>query len=279
MGNDAVSATRIHQVPPRAGCIHQVEETARVAHGSSCCCCSRRGAGLGPLGRHAERRHRPHRVFVILLDCCHRLAALVAALTAAGSEPEGVGDVRHLAGGVVEAGCRHVVADVRWQPVEEMCPEEHALRLPGWQQGQHEVHELPGTPIAELTTVLTAVDDSLAEIQRLGCEEVQQLGLEGPVGVGYVVNGVQDAADLLNHLLRESWQDQVEAQPGVSDVAAVEGGLRQLEPGASILGPEGQQFHFGQPCVLGPSWRKRRESSCVAVLATSSGEVVSRWSV
>ena len=100
-----------------------------------------------------------------------------------------------------------------------MCPEEHALRLPGWQQGQHEVHELPGTSIAELT----AVDDSLAEIQRLGREEVQQLGLEDPAGVVYVVDCMQDAADLLNHLLWESWQDQVEAQPAVGDVAPVEG--------------------------------------------------------
>ena len=76
--------------------------------------------------------------------------------------------------------------------------------LPGWQQGQHGVHELAGTPVAKLT----AVDDPLAEVQRLGSEAVQQLGLEGPVGVGYVVDGVQDATDLLNHLLRESWQDQ-----------------------------------------------------------------------
>ena len=36
--------------------------------------------GLGPLGLHAERCHRLFQVLVILLDCCHRLAALVAAL-------------------------------------------------------------------------------------------------------------------------------------------------------------------------------------------------------
>ena len=69
---------------------------------------------------------------------------------------------------------------------------------------------------------LTAVDDSLAEIQQLGGEAAQQLGLEGPVGVGDVVNGVEDAAELLDHL-QESWQDQVEAQPGVGDAATVEG--------------------------------------------------------
>ena len=38
---------------------------------------------------------------------------------------------------------------------------------------------MAGSPIAELT----AVDDLLAEIQRLGSEEVQQPGLEGPLGV------------------------------------------------------------------------------------------------
>ena len=70
---------------------------------------------------------------------------------------------------------------------------------------------------------LTAVDDSLAEIQQLGGEAAQQLGLEGPVGVGDVVDGVQDAAELLDHLLRESWQDQVETKPGVGDAATVEG--------------------------------------------------------
>ena len=50
-----------------------------------------------------------------------------------------------------------------------------------------------------------------------------QLSLEGPVGVGDVVDGVQDAAELLNHFLWESWQDQVEAQPVVGDAATVEG--------------------------------------------------------
>ena len=63
------------------------------------------------------------------------------------------------------------------------------------------------TSIAEFT----AVDDSLVEVQRLGGEAAQQLGLEGPLGVGDVVDGVQDATELLYHLLRESWQDQVEA--------------------------------------------------------------------
>ena len=88
--------------------------------------------GLGPLGLHAERRHRLLQVLVILLDCCHRLTALVAALAAVGSEPEGVSNVRHLTGGVVKAGCRHVVADIRWQPVEEVSLEQHALWLTRW---------------------------------------------------------------------------------------------------------------------------------------------------
>ena len=41
---------------------------------------------------------------------------------------------------------------------------------------------------------------------------------------------------------------------GAGDVAAVEGGLRQREPGASILGPEGRQFHLGRRCVLAGRW-------------------------
>ena len=65
---------------------------------------------------------------------------------------------------------------------------------------------------------------------------------------------MQDAADLLNHHLQESRQDQVEVQPGVSDVAGVEGGLRQREPGASILDPEGRQFHLGRHCVPTGCW-------------------------
>ena len=47
------------------------------------------------------------------------------------------------------------------------------------------------------------MDDLLAQVQRLGGEKVEQPDLEGPVGVGNVVDGVQDAADLLYHLLRE----------------------------------------------------------------------------
>ena len=58
---------------------------------------------------------------------------------------------------------------------------------------------------------------------RLGGEEVQKSHLEGPVGVSDVVDGVEDAADLLDHLLRESWQDQVEVQAGVGDASTVEG--------------------------------------------------------
>ena len=61
---------------------------------------------------------------------------------------------------------------------------------------------------------LTAVGDLLALVLRLGGEEVEQLDLEGPVGVSDVFDGVQDAADLLYHLLRKRRQDPVEAQPG-----------------------------------------------------------------
>ena len=76
----------------------------------------------------------------------------------------------------------------------------------------------------------TAVDDLLALVQRLGVEELKQPDLEGPVGVGDVVDGVQDAADLLYHLLWKCGQDQVEAQPGVGHPAAIEGGLRSEYP-------------------------------------------------
>ena len=100
-----------------------------------------------------------------------------------------------------------------------MCLEDHALWLTGWEQSQHALHKLPRTPVAELT----AVDDPLDEVQWLGSELGQQLRLEGPVGVGKVVDGVQDAAELLDHLLRESWQDQVEAQAAIGNAAAVEG--------------------------------------------------------
>ena len=58
---------------------------------------------------------------------------------------------------------------------------------------------------------------------QLGGEAAQQLGLEGPVGVGDVVDGVQDAAELLDHLLQESWQDQVKAQAAIGNATAVEG--------------------------------------------------------
>ena len=131
-------------------------------------------------------------------------------------------------------------------------------------------------------TQLTAVDDLLALVQWLGGEEVQQPDLEGPVGVGDVVDGVQDAADLLYHLLRKCGQDQVEAQPGVSHSAAIEGGLRQREPGASVLGPEGRELHLGGRVVLSPRrWRGRNPDvllpllgAPVAIHGIIPGEVV-----
>ena len=65
---------------------------------------------------------------------------------------------------------------------------------------------------------------------------------------------MQDAADLLNHLLRESWQDQIEAQPGIGDTAAVESLLRQREPGAAVLGPKRRELDLGRRHVLAGRW-------------------------
>ena len=45
--------------------------------------------GVGLLGLHVECRHRLLQVLVILLNCCHRLTALAAALAAVGSKPQG----------------------------------------------------------------------------------------------------------------------------------------------------------------------------------------------
>ena len=126
------------------------------------------------------------------------------------------------------------------------------------------------------------MDDLLALVQRLGGEEVEQPDLQGPVGVGDVVDGVQDAAELLNDLLRKRREDQVEAQLGVSYAAAVKGGLRQREPGVSILCPEGWQFHLGGRVVLSPrGWQGRNPDvlllllgAPVAILGIAPGEVV-----
>ena len=64
---------------------------------------------------------------------------------------------------------------------------------------------------------------------QLGGEAAQQLGLEGPVGVGNVIDGVQDATELLDHLLRESWQDQVEARTSANQER-----LSQVQKGGSF---------------------------------------------
>ena len=86
---------------------------------------------------------------------------------------------------------------------------------------------------------------SLQWMSRLGGVEPQEPGLQIQVGAVQVVNGTQYTADLLYHLLRESWEDQDKAQPGVNHIVPVEGGLRQCEPGVGILGPEWRQLHLG----------------------------------
>ena len=65
---------------------------------------------------------------------------------------------------------------------------------------------------------------------------LQEPGLWVHVGAVQVVDSAQYSPDLLNHLLRECWEDPVEVQPGVYHVVPVEGGLRQCEPGCRILG-------------------------------------------
>ena len=63
-------------------------------------------------------------------------------------KPEVVRHRRHLPGGEGEAGGHHVVTDGHGQPVDEMCSEQHSLRLPGEQQGQHILYQLGGPPVA-----------------------------------------------------------------------------------------------------------------------------------
>ena len=60
-------------------------------------------------------------------------------------------------------------------------------------------------------------------------------GLQSPV---QVVNHAQHPAYLLYHLLQEGWKRQEEVQPGVDHAMPVEGGLRQSEPAAGVLGPK-----------------------------------------
>ena len=112
----------------------------------------------GGLGLHLEHGHRLLELLHILLDSFHHRVMLVAALAAISCKPEIVRHRRHLPGAEVEAACHHVVTDVQGQPVDEMCLEQHPIRLPGWQQGQRGFHQLRGPPVAQLT----AVDDLLA---------------------------------------------------------------------------------------------------------------------
>ena len=86
-------------------------------------------------------------------------------------------------------------------------------------------------------------------------EAAQQLGLEGPVGVGDVVDGVQDAAELLDHVLRESWQDQVEAQAAISD--------------GCVLG-----VRWGPSC-----WKCQETAACSALATCSRVVIISGWAI
>ena len=65
-----------------------------------------------------------------------------------------------------------------------------------------------------------------------------------------VLHVTQHPMDLLEDLLRKSWENQVKKQPGVDHVMPVEDGLHQCEPGEGILGPEWWQFHLGRRYVL-----------------------------
>ena len=88
--------------------------------------------GLGGLGLHVECGHRLLKLLHILLDSCRHRVMLVAALAAVSDKPEVVRHRCHLPGAEVEAPCHHVVSDVQGQPVDEMCLEQHPIRLPGW---------------------------------------------------------------------------------------------------------------------------------------------------
>ena len=94
------------------------------------------------------------------------------------------------------------------------------------------------------------MDELEAVVRWLGGEELQEPGLQVHVGAVQVLHSTQHATDLPNDFLRESWEDQVKAQPGVDHVMPVEGGLHQCEPGEGVLGPEWRQFHLGRRYVL-----------------------------
>ena len=110
-----------------------------------------------------------------------------------------------------------ILLELRLKPRVHGCPgaaclEQHPIRLPGWQQGQYGLHQLQG-PLPWM----------------IFWHWSSGLGVKSSRGVD-VVDGVQDAADLLYHLLWKCGQDQVKAQPGVSHPAAIEGGLRSEYP-------------------------------------------------
>ena len=273
----------VHQVPLGAGHIHQVEEAAVCALGDDCCCwvfsfpdhMQVQGSihfhiwlvyfswlrqsfpwslppfsaffwGWGRTGLHIEHSHSLLQLFCVLGDHWGHRMVLVAVLVAVLGKPQVVHHSCHLPGAEGESSCYHVVADVAGEPVDEMGLEEQPVGLPRGQQGQHGLQQLGASPVAQLWTE----DDLLALIQWLGGEELHQAGLVGWVGVRDVIIGVQYPADLLNHLFWESREQQIEVQPGVGYVNVVEGGLRQREPEATILGPEGWELHLGQRCLL-----------------------------
>ena len=98
--------------------------------------------------------------------------------------------------------------------------------MPAWP------HELDGPPVAELW----AMDELEAVVCQLGGELLQEPGLQVHVGVVQVLYSTQYPTELFHDLLRESWEYQVKAQPGVDHVMPVEGGLHQCEPGEGVLG-------------------------------------------
>ena len=87
------------------------------------------------------------------------------------------------------------------------------------------------------------MDTLEAVVRRLEGEELQAPGLQVCVGAVQVLHSMQHAMDLPNYFHRESWENQVKAQP-------VEGGLHQREPGEGVLGQEWQQFHLGRRFLL-----------------------------